>query len=1089
MAGDSNTQNAQTAADTFAREQLDSIVVDGAESKLSDFVDEAFGQLDAAATGALVDVSSRELELKASRLATEVADIREIYSVLAGAHSDVSSKIEAAETFYKITDPDVEDYGNPMVAGVIAMAGIPRAAADSIALAAEELDGIPGAEVVVAGLSALAKVLDLIADAADGPIDALKNGMWDIARNGPAIVVNDSTDLDFGQYRDLRLYVGEDHAALTSAEEVRTCNGAGYGGDHAPVAEGEPDPRTYEGSGAYHDATLTHIRSNSGTSELTIEKDGITLTLNNWTSLGFGAIQLVENDVRTGGRGCDQGSGGGNPDGVIGATRDLYSPIILDLDGDGVETSDVSTTSVYFDIDGDGVQERTGWVTGGDGLLAIDLDGDGQITSSDELFGAGETYSALRGDSTGTDFDFGGYDIRYESGFEKLATYDTNGDGVVDSQDSAAADLRIWVDDGDGVSEADELLTLEQAGVRAISVEAQQGAEWMGDNLATDFGSYQTVSGETRDAIDVWFGFSPIDTRHQDIPISAAVAALPNLLGSGDVPDLHIAMEQDSTLRDMVENLANLELEDLAQVNALVEHIILRWAGVEDTLSADLGRGNFANGTHVAVIEAFTGTPFAQEESPDPQFIAGAIIEDEWDVMFRNITVELVGQIPLGQALVPEAQIQPGSPVVLAAGTSGMDLLNRIADSAPQDLFDSMAHWQAGLRVLDKLYDGFTDITGETYRAAASQKLQEAGIDLDYLSFLKARIGGEGDDGLLTQTGNGLAHENPTGTALYDLDTQDSSGSDHARVLIGGAGDDHLLLGAGKQVVYFGIGQGNDVIDRLPDVSFLFENRIEIRIPGVQPQHVSFEAADSSIFDLKVTLLETGETLTIPGAWNVGTGPDIGFVFDDVTLDLEQAAAHTPVDPGPEGEEFRGTSGDDLASLGAGDDTGLGLGGNDILRGLAGDDTLHGHGGADRLSGGTGEDQAFGGQGNDLILGGAGNDVLKGMDGNDRLIGGIGDDILEGGAGDDLLIGGPGEDFFVFKRGFGDDTVIGFRTEEDSLLLDDALWNGVSLTPQQVLFFASSTEDGVAFHFDNGDVLTLQGVTDVDALAGAIELF
>jgi hypothetical protein len=61
-------------------------------------------------------------------------------------------------------------------------------------------------------------------------------------------------------------------------------------------------------------------------------------------------------------------------------------PLIFDLDGDGIETV-ASTGGAYFDHDGNGFAERTGWVSGDDGLLVRDINGDGMINNGRELFG------------------------------------------------------------------------------------------------------------------------------------------------------------------------------------------------------------------------------------------------------------------------------------------------------------------------------------------------------------------------------------------------------------------------------------------------------------------------------------------------------------------------------------------------------------------------------------------------------------------------------------------------------------------------------------------------------------------------------
>ncbi|NET53525.1 MAG: RHS repeat-associated core domain-containing protein, partial [Merismopedia sp. SIO2A8] len=55
--------------------------------------------------------------------------------------------------------------------------------------------------------------------------------------------------------------------------------------------------------------------------------------------------------------------------------NDVISPLVLDLDGDGIELISLQNSSTFFDLDADGFAEQTGWVQSDDGLLALDKNG------------------------------------------------------------------------------------------------------------------------------------------------------------------------------------------------------------------------------------------------------------------------------------------------------------------------------------------------------------------------------------------------------------------------------------------------------------------------------------------------------------------------------------------------------------------------------------------------------------------------------------------------------------------------------------------------------------------------------------------
>lgn len=138
------------------------------------------------------------------------------------------------------------------------------------------------------------------------------------------------------------------------------------------------------------------------------------------------------------------------------------SPLILDLNGDGVGTTD-SSYPVQFDIDADGDLDLMGWTfrEGEEAFLALDLNRNKRIDSGAELFGDATILP------TGEVVD---------NGFDALAVYDRpefggNDDGVISSDDLIWSDLLLWVDSNhDGISQPRELRRLRHHGVVAIGL-------------------------------------------------------------------------------------------------------------------------------------------------------------------------------------------------------------------------------------------------------------------------------------------------------------------------------------------------------------------------------------------------------------------------------------------------------------------------------------------------------------------------------------------------------------------------------------------------------------------------------------------
>jgi trimeric autotransporter adhesin len=168
----------------------------------------------------------------------------------------------------------------------------------------------------------------------------------------------------------------------------------------------------------------------------------------------------------------------------------LGTPIILDLNGDGVSTLSVGA-GVKFDLFADGNAVNTGWVSSTDGLLVLDRNHDGVINNGAELFGS----STQMADGSAA-----------SNGYVALRELDTNHDGVISAGDAAFADLQVWVDaNSNGVSDSGETQSLTALGITSVSLAVNEDLSKDNGNLIGLTSTYQTSDGQTHAAADVWF--------------------------------------------------------------------------------------------------------------------------------------------------------------------------------------------------------------------------------------------------------------------------------------------------------------------------------------------------------------------------------------------------------------------------------------------------------------------------------------------------------------------------------------------------------------------------------------------------------
>jgi hypothetical protein len=174
---------------------------------------------------------------------------------------------------------------------------------------------------------------------------------------------------------------------------------------------------------------------------------------------------------------------------VTVVASNVTSPLVIDLNGDGVHTTALDTTTGKFDLLNNGHTINSGWISAQDGFLAIDSNGNGngKIDDRSELFGG-----------------------EIGEGYAKLASFDSNHDGVVDARDARYNDLKIWQDsNGNHQTDAGEMRSLSEAGISSLNVNHTIVPEQQNGNWLLERGLVTFKDGRTAAVADAYFEIEP----------------------------------------------------------------------------------------------------------------------------------------------------------------------------------------------------------------------------------------------------------------------------------------------------------------------------------------------------------------------------------------------------------------------------------------------------------------------------------------------------------------------------------------------------------------------------------------------------
>ncbi|WP_404932187.1 calcium-binding protein [Massilia atriviolacea] len=708
------------------------------------------------------------------------------------------------------------------------------------------------------------------------------------------------------------------------------------------------------------------------------------------------------------------------------AQRFLRDPLILDLDGDGLETLSPSESGVLFDHNGSGVKTSSGWIKSDDGFLVFDRNGNGTIDSGRELFGDA---TALYAGGTAVD------------GFDALRQEDSNGDNKVSSADSNWSQLRIWRDlNKDGHSQSDELFTLADAGVAAINVgKTENNVMLANGNQLADLGSFIRTDGArgtlagTSIVADINLAQDTYHSQFSDeIPIDTDLKSMPEIEGVGLVRDLRQAASMDSSAGSALKAalLAFVGANSVERF-ALVDAILLAWADTSTLIghmqdrqpsttkvvwSNASVRAEWEGKLHI--LEAFNGRYFFKlPGEAHPGAPTGLSLGAADTNGMRTATVNMPeGQIRRLQDAYENLKEAVYS--ALIAPEIMQNYLGLIDVQAENDglNFDFTAMNAAlDAEFLKDPAAGLADVLNLARYANA--QLVETGYDIWTKLETAARSGGTSAATLdaLNIRISGGNNDTVAGTAfsdvLYGGSGNDSlSGQAGNDVLAGDAGNDTLAGGLGNDIYLFNPGDG---LDRVEEGVLAGEDTLQL---GIDINAASIQVLRQNLdLTLKVNAVDS---VTIADYFKQGSIEKIVF-SNGLSWDFQEVMRRTI---------YTGSSG------------------NDELYGLA-----------------TVGNKIDGMEGNDRLYGGEKNDSLQGSAGIDQLRGYVGDDTLHGGTGSDTLDGASGDDTYIFELGDGNDTVF------DS---------GVAHNKDKVQFGAGIAAGGVTLNRSGSDLILLVNATD-----------
>ncbi len=521
--------------------------------------------------------------------------------------------------------------------------------------------------------------------------------------------------------------------------------------------------------------------------------------------------------------------------------RYSHDPIVIDLGRDGLQFIDIANSQASFDVDG--VRRRSAWIGAQEGILAWDVDQDGDINRLDEIaFGTHVGQPAL-------------------SDLQALqhADFDSNQDGVFDGSDTRWSQFLLWQDrNGNGASDEGELQSLQAAGIDALYLNANvlnraEGA----DVRVRGYTRVRMNDGSLRQAADVWLGLENPEAAGVGLPDPSMQQA--SLLGSDQFASLLQQLAnapQEGNRAPMVYGYLPTQFADEGQPFRLeLAPNFFIDADTEDRLRID---ARLADGAELPAWLRWDsdrllleGTPGASDAGPlQLAFTAtdrdGARSHTSFTLMTTAANHAPTVAEPL--ALLPWLADEDTSfvlPGTLFSDPNGDPLMidAGMADGSPLPLrFDPVTRTLSGRLASTDLAQPLTLLVTATDTGGLSASTT--------VQLTAAQFGSDADD-LLTGT---HGPEYLWGDAGNDV-LRGGGGND---TLVGGPGNDLLDGGSGDDLYQIAGNSGNDILSDSSGTDILALLEID------DLREVSLGAEG---FDLLLGFRHTGGSVTVKDFW------------------------------------------------------------------------------------------------------------------------------------------------------------------------------------------------------------------------------